>query len=296
VRWAIRSFPDIRVPLCRWTASTVTRQAASAVERLPRPYFLTLNYMDAHSPYYVETGCPKAPYPPFNPERDFALPVPLPHNERVRLFGLYDAAVACMDRSLGKFIDTLNAQADANNTIIVIVGDHGEQFGMHNILFHGNSVYRQVLRVPLVLRYPGAQAARVTEPVSITDLYPTLLGLAGISPGYARRALPFSDAIAARQPVISILRAATGRWEGLAAQSYWSAIEGPFHLVRGGDGEEQLFDYRHDPEELVNRAADPKLRSVHRELSAVLETIADQPNPQLTRDQLEELHSVGYFQ
>jgi hypothetical protein len=120
-------WPWFSAAVCNWTASDVTRRALALMDDRDGPFFLTLNYMDAHDPYYVERFCRE-------PDG-------------------YAAAVRCLDRSLAPIVDW---QSPRRPTVLAVVGDHGEQFGEHGLVQHGNSLYVQLLHVPLIVRPAGA--------------------------------------------------------------------------------------------------------------------------------------------
>jgi arylsulfatase A-like enzyme len=86
---------------------------------------------------------------------------------------------------VGELAGFLKRQGLLDDTVLVITSDHGEAIGEHGFLDHKMSVFEELLRIPLVVRYPKAVPAgqRIREPVMLHDLYPTLLGLAGIPAG-----------------------------------------------------------------------------------------------------------------
>jgi arylsulfatase A-like enzyme len=97
------------------------------------------------------------------------------------LSNLYDASIRFADRELGAFLDELEARGDLANTVVVITSDHGEEFGEHGGLKHSATLYQEMLHVPLLVRAPGIEGGRrVSEPVSLADLVPTLLPLLGL--------------------------------------------------------------------------------------------------------------------
>ncbi len=102
----------------------------------------------------------------FHPPRD------LPYLE-----SLYDATVFQADREIGKLIDELRQRGLWDRTIFVVVSDHGEEFLEHGGLSHAHTLYEELLRVPWILRVPGMSGQRVTDPVSLIDVAPTLLAL-----------------------------------------------------------------------------------------------------------------------
>lgn len=229
--------------------SHVTDRALDFVSRAPRPYFLALNYLDAHEPYYVERRCQDATTNATLSAADldalhgaFEERKPLPRENALRIRAQYRAAIGCLDRSLNDLFTALRQQPDAQDTVIAIVGDHGEQFGRHGLVGHGNSLYRQVLHVPLILDIPGAAPRRIGDPVSTSDLYWTLLQSAGID----AHALGLLDA--GRRPPL-----ANCDFVGVGAgrRAAFSAVDSKYHIVSSLDGREEVFDYHADPREMT---------------------------------------------
>ncbi len=98
------------------------------------------------------------------------------------LFDLYDAEIRELDDRLAGFLAWLAEQGMAENTVVAITSDHGEEFMEHGSVLHGRTYYQEVIRVPLILQGPGVPAGeRVTTPVHHVDVAPTLLALAGVS-------------------------------------------------------------------------------------------------------------------
>jgi arylsulfatase A-like enzyme len=129
-----------------------------------RPWFAFVNFFDAH-----ETYAPPASYRTrFSSEP----------TER----DLYDGEIAYLDHELGRMLGALRERGALDNTIIVVVSDHGEHFKEHGMSGHGNSLYYKVLHVPLVIRYDGRLPAgrRIPNVVSLRDLPATLSSLAGL--------------------------------------------------------------------------------------------------------------------
>jgi arylsulfatase A-like enzyme len=100
---------------------------------------------------------------------------------------LYDAAVHLADARLGSVVDLLIDRGEWENTLFVVLSDHGEELSDHGGWQHDQSVYQELVWVPLLVKLPGAASAgrRVDRPVSLVDLAPTILELAGVSPGLA---------------------------------------------------------------------------------------------------------------
>jgi arylsulfatase A-like enzyme len=141
-----------------------------------RPFLLFVHYFDPHEPYD----------PPPEPRRRFARP----HRGKAdRLIDLYDAEIAFTDQQLGRLLDALRRLELEEDTLVIVAGDHGEGLGEHGHTLHGINIYEEAVRVPLVLRLPGRIEAglRVSGPVELVDLLPTVLELLDLPPGGAEQ-------------------------------------------------------------------------------------------------------------
>lgn len=97
----------------------------------------------------------------------------------------YDYEIAYVDRWIGTLLDALAEHGHADDTVVVVVSDHGEAFGVHRVggkkmFFHGQTLYDELLRVPLIVRVPGTEARRIDAPVALVDVAPTVTDLFGI--------------------------------------------------------------------------------------------------------------------
>ncbi|HEX9565209.1 MAG TPA: sulfatase [Gemmatimonadaceae bacterium] len=221
------------------------------------PWFAFLNYFDAHLPYR-------------SPER-FRVFDERPGNEH-----LYDGAIAYLDSELQRLVTELRERGTLDNTIVVVTSDHGEQFGEHGLVDHGNSLYSQVLHVPLFILAPGLNPARISAPVSLRDLGATLLDLAGIGdslPGTSlARIVDGPDSRAAvllaevqrginRDPAEPVMRGDMA-----------SVITDSLHYIRNGDGVEELFRWRSDPGETGDLVAPDRADGLLRTMRAHLDS------------------------
>jgi arylsulfatase A-like enzyme len=168
--------PEINRRCLRWLDS-----------RPDRPFFLFLNYMDVHTPLVP----PRKFAEKFSAEPDVISPsleMGIARGEGVktpdfpRRNEAYDAALASMDEQLGKLFDELRRRNLDRNTLVIFVGDHGESLGEHGLDEHGNSVYREQLQVPLLVRFPGVAPAgqRVAETAGLQDIPATIAELASL--------------------------------------------------------------------------------------------------------------------
>jgi arylsulfatase A-like enzyme len=259
-----------RMPLCGWfTASEITARSLRFIRRAHRPYMLAVNYLDTHDPYYVPPECRPAGFQRLSrPERNVFLSATPgsrqpPSSIVNHAHAQYRTAMSCADRSLGALLDTA---ARDPNTIIAIVGDHGEEFVDHGNAGHGVDVYRESIHVPLVLRLPGVRPQQVTEPVSTTDLYASLLRAAKLFRGDAP--LPLLDA-KKRRAVVSTYELAHDPGDASPEERGYSVVSGDYQLIFWPQKGEILYDYRHDPAEAhpLNAAAIPAIAAPMRQLA-----------------------------
>jgi arylsulfatase A-like enzyme len=155
-------------------------------EKKDKPFFLWANYIETHAPYM--------PPRQFVEERAWGRDIRnikqrvLPrfmkkimeanntYNEGHYL-ALYDGAIRYIDAEVGKVIDEFFKQGLDKNTIFIFVSDHGEELGERNLFYnHGPLTFTSSSRVPLILHLPGQKHRRIKIPVSVMDVYPTILG------------------------------------------------------------------------------------------------------------------------
>jgi arylsulfatase A-like enzyme len=224
-----------------------------------RPVFAFLNYYDAHAPYL-----PPEPY-----RSRFGTPAlrqnPLliyqaniegyPPEAVGQERDAYEAAIAYLDGEIGALVDELRRRDVLDNTVLIIVADHGEEFDEHGRLGHGNSLYMPVTHVPLIMRFPPriAMGTEVTTPVSLVDLAATILDLSGVT----QRDLPGSS-------LASTWEHHTPGSPVLSEEFDMQSIRvGPYHyIVTGPEGREEFYDVQSDPWEQHDLAAATSTRDV----------------------------------
>jgi arylsulfatase A-like enzyme len=250
-----------------------------------RPFFAFLNYNDAHSPYEV-------------PDR--SLPAlglrPRSAGERQRLGAftgldkktlsiddvqmandVYDDSIVYLDRRLGMLLDSLSGRGLWANTLVIVTSDHGEHLGDHLLFFHGGSLYRQLVQVPLVIvGQRGIPVGRtVAQPVSLCDLPATVIDLLGLKPehGFAGRSLARCwqprDQKGARVVTAPLLMETTkpvlltndGR-EPAAKGPMKAVVAGGMHYIQMADGTEELYNISTDVEEKSNLAGEADIAPV----------------------------------
>jgi len=159
-----------------------------------RAFFLYVHTIDPHVPYIPPSDdlalYDPDPYEgPVDFTRDRALleavkggRLRLNARDRVRLEALYDGEVTYHDRHFARMMRALDQRDLADDTIVVFTSDHGEEFWDHDSVGHGHSVWEELIRVPLLIRWPGVTdgAVRIDEAVGLVDVMPTLLEALGL--------------------------------------------------------------------------------------------------------------------
>ena len=223
----------------------------------------------------------------------------------------YNGCIRYLDEQIGRLIESLRASGTLNDTCLILTADHGEMFGEKGLMAHGFSLYDTLLRVPMVVRPPGgADRRRLKTPVSLIDLFATILEAAGAprpNHPHSRSLLPFDGEIRHEH-----LFAEVGQknYEALTAvdSEYDPGPElaGPlqsvrderFKLIVGPEGHTELYDWHEDPKEQED-LSDSRPETVA-ELSAVLEAetgdmTAEAAGEEQVSDSVKEaLEHLGY--
>ena len=260
------------------------------------PFFLFLNYFDAHEPYL--------PPPPFDRQfgpgrqRGRYSPLrrwlwdpglghrPLRDEERQEEIDAYDGALAYLDHHVGLLLDELDRRGILDTTIIVITSDHGEEFGEHGVYEHGYSLYRAGVHVPLiVVAHQSPAVRRVAAPVSLRSLAATIVDLAGLGagapfPGYSaarfwRPGSSESTAASVAEPLLSEVSRAPGQpeWFPTSKGDMKAVAYDGVRYIRNGDGAEELYDFDSDPAERHNLASGPASRDALVKIRALLDRL-----------------------
>ena len=180
----------------------------------------------------------------------------------------YLASVSYLDHQVGRLLDALDATPRGARTIVVLWSDHGFHLG-EKANWEKFALWDQTTRVPLFIRAPGVggEGTRTRAPVTLTDLYPTLCELAGLpvpTQCDGRSLVPqLRDPAAPRaRPALTahVFRGEPGPSQAVADERY--------RLIRYGNGLEEFYDLRLDPDEFENRAQDPALAGERARLAA----------------------------
>jgi len=254
---------------------------AEAAHADGKPFFLFINDIEPHQPYtppaddaarFVRAGttpadiADAAAYTALLGLR-FDLGLEEISARRLAVWSdLYDAEIYTLDHEIGVLLERLRKDGVLDSTVVVVLGDHGEFLGEHRIVDHGQSLYRQVLHVPLLLRYPGSfDGGRVvTDVVRLEDVAPTIVELCGLKPLADIDGVPLTRDLAGRvafgtqPPHDTVSRRAEREFPNSdisqISRGIRSAFDGKFHLLAFTDGDFELYDVTRDPEEKENVA------------------------------------------
>jgi arylsulfatase A-like enzyme len=275
--------------LTRHVVGFLQKRAAATTRR---PLLLIVSWLNPHDIYGVLSGVPpgpravaatalpanladdlgRKPYPQRHYlEEDQGKPFTGASRELwLRYRGFYNELVEAVDKEIGTVLDAM--APGARPPIAIFSSDHGDLSGAHGLPFKGPAMYDELVRVPLVISWPGRiRSARSDALVSLIDIVPTLCDLAGIAPpggmdGLSLRPLLEQRAVSVRDVVfgeyygkqawrVPIRMARTARWKYVRYLGYG----------------EELYDLAADPGELHNLAADPGAATEHTRLARELD-------------------------
>ena len=275
------------------------------------PYFLWVHLIEPHAPYQPRRPIFDTWRPAGSPEytaidsymlEEF-LDVLMTHENIPRADGLayvtaaYDSEIFTADAYLGTLLDRI----DDGHLAIVVSADHGEELRDHARYGHGHTGFEEVTRVPLVIAQPGRSEARVVRtPVSLVDVLPTLLEIAGAPPieatdGRSLVRATLGDALEERDVVIETGRGHEVVQAIVRGDDKYGRVVAPFTF-------EVLFDLRLDPHETHDRLREaPDVAASLRERLDRYLAVAAARRPPMTvapieiRDEVRaQLEALGY--
>lgn len=293
----------------------------------PQPFCAYVHYNETHLPLdppppygrqFLPKGLSTARVRAVNQDgnRCMAHDVAMTEEDFVILTALYDGALRYVDTRLREVADFLAARGEWDRTLLVVLGDHGEQLGEHGRIGHGFSLSEALLRVPLLLRCPPLlpQGFVVDELAATTDVLPTILALLGIAaesgrfhgrarleagrvtPGpaftVAERFRPNLDVFHQRFPQCD-MRAFDVRQKVIRTRHE--------KFLWRSDEANELYDLRADPAESQNliEQAPARAESLRRQLfdwlAGVEKFEAADDTPELGENLRHELRAMGYL-
>jgi arylsulfatase A-like enzyme len=281
-------------------------------------YFLWVHYQDPHGPYtppdadLAQFARPPADEKPLPIGKSNSgqgqipkyqvlpgLATPRPYEDR------YDAEIRFFDREVGRLLDELRRRGELDDALLVFSADHGEHLGEHGYWFcHGETVHRELVRVPLLVRFPAALrastapplggAARVASVVGHVDLWPTFLDALGLAAERGRGTSLLSAALPKDRVIPQFLGPLQNPNKHLGVtHDRWRVM-----LVR--DQPPQLYDLDADPGERVDVAAQhPEvLADLHARYGRFMQSDPrpwlSAVRPELDPSQVRALNDLGY--
>ncbi|HRG99954.1 MAG TPA: sulfatase [Polyangiaceae bacterium] len=255
------------VPNLKWNAQTDENVTSPAHEQLAEElltaaaakgrFFAWFHFLDPHDQY-----------------QDHAADGIEPFGKKAR--DRYDGEVLFTDRYVGKLLDFVEAAPWGKDTVVVVTSDHGEAFGEHGQTRHGFEIWENLVRVPLMVRAPGAKPRRIDQPRSAIDLAPTFLELLGVKGGEGlpgKSLVPeLMGAPAAARDVVVDLPATSDNDRRRAV------ISGKWKMCAYGAQELyfKLFDLEADPGELspILKGDDfDRMRAKYKEATAAIKDV-----------------------
>jgi len=222
-----------------------------------KPFFLYVHTIDPHVPYkpprqFLEMydATPYSGVVNFASDNELlekikAGRIPLNARDKVHLEALYDGEISYHDVHFNSILDGLARRNLADDTMVIIVADHGEEFWDHGSVGHGHSVYEELLHIPMIVRLPGttATALRVEDAVGLVDVMPTVLEALG---------QPLPNGLAG-QSFLPLLRGETADAPRTAVSGFmegWrTVVSGRYKLIHRTLERQMLYDLSRDPHE-----------------------------------------------
>lgn len=228
------------------------------------------------------------PHAPYQPPAPFAAQFP---------DSPYTGEVAAADAQIGRLLDELEGMGLREQTVIAVAGDHGEALGEHGESTHGLLLYEATLRVPLMVAAPGlAAGSRLSTPVSLVDVAPTLMHLAGAQPtlqAQGRNLAPFF--LRKKEPPETTLFAETlyptsFGWAALLAarKQQWKYVAAP---------KPELYNLAADPAESSNLVGQgvPAEKALREALGDYVAAATSGNSVELDAEARRQLESLGYI-
>ncbi len=312
------------------TSSEVTDRALAFLSaHRDEPFFLFAHYFD---PHWVYRECAEFEFAtaewsgPPSPKLRLVFGIPdsvdrMTASDRARLAevkALYAEDIAFADLHIGRLLAALDEDDLWDTTCVVVVADHGEEFLEHGGLEHGQTLFNEVVHVPLLVADPSRAGPEVVSDVVETRwLFGTILDMLGVGPSAARGSA--HSLFAPQREGERYARSSLTNSQSCLIGSQYKLIKGAHRrrLPPREHGFEEasqsgrprrdpgrdalLFDLHSDPEESLDLSSDlPEIRSQLQSsldsLDATLRSTARvQPMPRLNRDQLRRLRNLGYL-
>ncbi len=207
------------------------------------------------------------------------------------LNGIYDSKIKEGDAKFGNFWNEIESMGLAKKTVVVMLADHGEEWGEHGGVDHGHSLYSELVHVPLVFVVPGSEQQKLESDtqVSSLDVAPTLLDIVGLSPTYQYKSqmqgkslLPIMQGkeVAGQDIYLETDYLDFTHIRGIQTANGWK------YMITEQTGKEELYDLNNDPSEQKNvasvKANKAKLQELRLRVRNHIIAMGDNPDKQWT--------------
>jgi arylsulfatase A-like enzyme len=288
-------------------------------ENYKQPFFLFINYFDAHGPYLAPPPYDKYFQKiPKNIILRHSSPLDLSYTnagyrlmnkvisgnyhltpqEKNLLISQYDDEIRYLDHCLGLLFERLKALKVYDNTLLIVVSDHGEAFGEHDVLTHGRTLYEELLRIPMIIKYPATHPQRgiIEKRVSLVDIFPTILAFLDfpIPAGIDGEILPHSN-----HPII-----AEWHMQWFDPDKYKRDLkaiyQGKEKFIWASNSLHEFYDLEQDPGETINlfknspQRAQRMEQSLKQWLSSFKPLAASDSKIKLNESDIDKLRALGY--
>lgn len=259
-----------------------------------KPFFLFLNYFDAHAPYAIHEEFVRRYVPPSIPlDNEGTLS---PAQSMLVRNAMYDSEIHFMDESIGRLLAGIRELGFYDATAIIVAADHGELLGEHGMTGHGKNLYQEVTRVPFLVKpvYGEGAPSESSRRVQILDIFPMVIERAGLS--VPENIQGVAHDTAARPVLAEVYPLASASSRG-SSQCLW---DGPHKFVLNGNGAHELYDLESDPREQKNflNALPERARELETRLTNYLNSLpkpAPSAAPQRVDPETSEaLRNLGY--
>ena len=280
-----------------------------------KPFFLFLNFMDAHYPYNVGPlpGGQLEAAPQDEGllleyiEKTLIAEAPVDPELTAQVIAQYDTGIAHADRGLAAILDGLKSRGLFDDTLIMVLSDHGEFFGEHDLAQHSKDLYEEGVRVPLAVKLPGQRkSSRHDAPVSLVEM--PRLAIRALGETTARR-YPHLVERGADLPLLTEIYYTRSwdlfdeRWGRRFHRVRTALYDWPWKYIHSSDGNHELYHLERDPVEAANLYEPDSQRVVAmvqrlervRGLEPAAPRRAPPAFPQLTPQDEEEMRALGYL-
>jgi len=285
--------PDISLEAIKWL-----------FENKDREIFLFVHYTEPHDPYVYHKD--------FDEGYDDFDPAFYPLGSSQKRIKKYDTEIGFVDHHIGELLGKIKEYGLYEDSLIIFLSDHGESFGEHDYYGHGRRLYNSGLHVPLIVKLPGAQQknTEISRIVSLLDVAPTILSLAGLSVPEDMEGIDLFDE--ENQDRVLYFEGYRGAVHYGRDQTFRLKVEpNRYGLLKDDiklifDKEYEAYDLVRDRFELTNIYKNPekKFTDMTALLEAFIKDIQDfiefskkyhRQRTNLTEEELERLKALGYI-